>query len=526
MKIEAGIGFQDLPIKIKDCDPFYANALKKAKSLGPEYFLTTRRWLAQNDLFYLLSRVCNRDDLHNQFCLDRCREVQKNPDGHIDLWAREHYKSSIVTFGLTLFDILNNPEITVGILSYSRPIAKTFLRNLKIEMEGNDELKELFPDILWANPKVESPKWSEDEGLIIKRKNNKKEATVEAWGLIDSQPTSKHFFLRVYDDVVTDKALTDGAMRKTTEAFKISDNIGARGGKMRILGTRYHDNDTYGVLIRESGVRVRLHPATKDGKPGGEPVLMSREELDDKLEIQGRYHFACQMLVNPTPEGFQTFNARWINYYTKAPPRSFMNIFLLVDPANSKSRRADYTAMMVVGLGRDKNYYLLDIVRDRFNLGERASKLFSLVRKWNPLKIGYESYGMQADAAHIKEKMENEQYRFRGKIVLMGGKLAKDDRIRSLVPLFESGRVYFPHHLHYVSLDGKQHDLVREFLEEEYLCFPVGGHDDMFDALARIQDKTLNAQFPLENMVEDLAFPNSLAPVSTYGGGAGSWMSM
>ena len=143
-----------------------------------------------------------------------CREVQANPNGYIDIWSREHYKSSLITFGKTIQDILashgedplpewNGREVTVGIFSFNRPAAKDFLRQIKIEFENNAELKQLFPDILYGNPKRDAQKWSEDDGLIVKRKSNPREATIEASGLVDGQPTGKHYVLRVYDDVVT-----------------------------------------------------------------------------------------------------------------------------------------------------------------------------------------------------------------------------------------------------------------------------------------------------------------------------------
>src|SRR6185312_10213904 len=97
-------------------------------------------------------------------------EVQKEPDGMLDLWAREHYKSTIITFALTIQSILADPEITVGIFSHTRPIAKGFLQQIKREFEDNEILKDRFADILWANPAKDAPKWSEDGGLIVRRK--------------------------------------------------------------------------------------------------------------------------------------------------------------------------------------------------------------------------------------------------------------------------------------------------------------------------------------------------------------------
>ena len=50
------------------------------------------RWLARNDLFYLLTIVCKRQDIDRDWLFERCREVQLEPNGYLDLWAREHGK--------------------------------------------------------------------------------------------------------------------------------------------------------------------------------------------------------------------------------------------------------------------------------------------------------------------------------------------------------------------------------------------------------------------------------------------------
>ena len=167
-----------------------------------------------------------RADLERSWLFARCREVQAAPHGHLDLWAREHYKSTIITFGLTIQEILashgDDPviddELTFGIFSHTRPIGKAFLRQIKVEFETNQRLKAWFPDILWEDPRKQSLKWSEDEGIIVKRRSNPKEATVEAWGLVDGQPTSKHYRRMVYDDTVTRESVTDWSIGASTGA--------------------------------------------------------------------------------------------------------------------------------------------------------------------------------------------------------------------------------------------------------------------------------------------------------------------
>lgn len=459
-------------------------------------------------MFFLLYFALGRKDIYHQWLFDRCREIEAEPNDHLDLWAREHYKSTIITFALSLQDILSShgqdpdpkwegKELTIGIFSHTRPTAKGFLRQIKYEAETNIILREFFDDIFWANPKKDAPKWSEDDGIIFKRKSNPNAATVEAHGVVDGQPTGKHFDMLVYDDLVTEKSVSTEEMRaKTTDQLALSYNLGAHGGYRRFIGTRYHFNDTYKVLMDRKTAKVRKYAATKDGTIDGDPVFISKEALVKKRADQGPYIFGCQMLQDPKSEDTQGFKEEWLKYWTISPAKG-LNTYILVDPAGSKGKKNDYTSMWVVGLGADKNYYVLEFFRDKLNLTERASKLFYLHKKWLPLGVAYEKYGMQADVEHIEYEMEVNNYRF--EITEVGGSAAKNDRIRRLVPLFEKKRIYLPRNMIYVDHHGVTQDMVTIFRNEEYLPFPVGFHPDMLDALARIVEKELDARFPAKS---------------------------
>lgn len=453
------------------------------------------RELCQKDLFFLLTVACRRKDIDKDWLYDRCREVEKDPDGHLDLWAREHYKSTIITFGLTIQDILNDPNITVGIFSHTRPIAKAFLDQIKRELEGNQFLQDLFPDVLYKNPRSEAEKWSLDSGIIVKRSQNPKEATIEAWGVVDGQPTSKHFALLLYDDVVTAESVTTPEqIKKTTDSLSLSYNLGADGGKVRFIGTRYHANDTYRTIMDRGTAKPRIHAAREGGKIDGKAVFLSDEKLKKKRRDFGPYIFACQMLQDPVADNAMGFKEDWLRFYKMEPDTTGWNIYLLVDPASEKKKTSDYTVVAVVGLAPDGNYYLLDAIRDRLNLTERAEALFKMHRRWRPIEVGYEKYGMQSDIEHIQYEMEVRNYRF--SITELGGSMPKPDRIRRLVPPFEQHRFWLPEELWFTDYEGKRVDFVASFKDDEYTSFPVSVHDDMLDCISRIMDPVLGAEFP------------------------------
>lgn len=462
----------------------------------------TCKELCRCDLFFLATQACRRKDMLHPWIFERCREVEARPNGMLDLWAREHYKSTIVTFLLTIQDILNDPEVTFGIFSINRPSAKKFMSQIKNELADNEFLKALFPEVLYWAPEKEAPVWSLDNGITVKRQGNPKEPTVSAHGLVEGMPTGAHFKIRVYDDIIDEDNVRNPEMiQKAIKSWELSLNLGSTGtvqryGEVNIeryVGTRYHFNDPYKTIMDRQAAIPRLHPGTIDGKVEGEPVLWTPDIMTKKRRTMGSYTFACQILQDPKADETQGFKSEWLRYYT--PKRlDGLNLYLLCDPAGEKKKDNDYTVMMVIGLGSDENYYLIDGLRDRLNLTERTKKLLHFHRKYRPAKTGYEKYGKDSDIEHIKEEMERQNYRF--EIIALGGAMPKLDRIRRLIPLFEFGRFYLPEYSHFVDYENKEHDLVNEFINEEYDAFPVAIHDDMFDCMARIVDPALKAEFP------------------------------
>lgn len=328
------------------------------------------RDIALVDLYWLLRYILDKPFVENNWWFARCREVQASPDGHLDLWAREHGKSTIITVALTIQDILNDPEVTIGIFSHTKAIAKSFLRLIKAEFETNVLLKDMFSHILFEYPESESPKWSEDVGIIVRRKTNQNEATIEAHGLVEGMPTGKHFQKRIYDDVLTPESVkTPDQMHKVTEALDMSQNLGRVGGVFRMIGTRYLQGDPYEVYIKRGVVKPRIYPATDSGRVDGNPVYFSEEEWDKRVRESSASVIASQMLQNPLASSSVIFQPDWIKlwpYYVKDAEGkirrddegkliqlelpAFEMVFLSLDGAFSEKTTADDSCILTVGL--------------------------------------------------------------------------------------------------------------------------------------------------------------------------------
>ena len=479
--------------------------------------------LGRHDRYFLLVHILNAHYAVHPWLYARTREVEKNPDGYLDLWAREHFKSTIITYAGIIQEILKDPEITIGVFSHTRPISKGFMAQIKREFESNENLKRFYPDVCYQNPRAEAPFWSLDSGIVVKRKGNPKEATVEAHGLVDGQPTSKHFKLLVYDDVVTLSSVTTAdQIEKTTNAWDISLNLGSAEGdgiaRMWMIGTRYNYSDTYHTLIDRGAIKPRVYAATDDGTITGKPVFWTQERWENKLKTSSLYNIACQQLQNPNAGGKAEFTEERHCHYYEVRPQT-LNVYIMCDYAGSRrSTGSSRTAFSVIGVDGNLNKYLLDGACHRIGLAERWTTLRNLRRKWmcqpgiQHVSVGYERFGAQSDIDYFEEKMREtgESFHIEELNWPADGDIAKDNRIRRLEPDMRNWSFFLPYdgnktkiqnkaimdgnsHLlakpiKVVDEDGRIYNLVDYLINTELLFFPNTMQKDLLDASSRIYD--------------------------------------
>jgi len=195
-----------------------------------------------------------------------------------------------------------------------------------------------------------------------------------------------------------------------------------------------------------------------------------------------------------------------------------LNVYILCDPASSRKKNSDNTAIAVIGYDAAHNKYLLDGYQHKMNLAERWTAISQLRRHWmnmpgvQMVRVGYERYGMQSDLEYFEEKMLASKNAF--EIVELAwpreGPGSKHDRIQRLVPDFiqrkfflaavvenetsaqrkvreagQSYRIFTPTRRR--DQDNNIYPLNKQFIET-FLLYPFVGHEDLLDAVSRIYD--------------------------------------
>lgn len=418
----------------------------------------------------------------------RCREIQAAPDGYVDLWPRYHFKTALITQSLTIWDLIDDPELKIALFTNKLDtVGEGFIGLIKRELESNGKLHDHFPYAFYRDPQRESDKWTA-EALNVRREGNPKEPSVMAIGIIGGLQTSLHFDIHTYDDLVVEKSVrTPEMVATTTQAFRDAGGMGEDWTIKRGVGTHWRKNDTWQQLYEEGSFILRHRDLfLEDGET---PALRSKQWIETWRRDMGSFNYWAQMRNRPQAGSGQAFNEQWLEYYDERPHEigRELNRYIFVDSARVKKQDTDYTCIAVLGIGHgipSHHFHLLDLRRDRIGLVETTDLLFELVETWAPLWVFVETFGAQRDHEHYKAEMRARGFRFR--IREAKEQIPKEERIRRLQPVFESGRFHLPRDLWRQS-EGRQVDMVKSFLQNEYRDWsPEGGakHDDMLDTLA------------------------------------------
>lgn len=419
-------------------------------------------------------------------------------------------KSTYASVVFPAYAMGKKPGTRIILTSYASAIAWKQSRRTR-QIVKSAKFQPLFDTALvHGNQSVEE--WALDNG-----------SEYMAGGLLSGM-TGNRANIVIVDDPVAGRedAESETIRRKTREAYE--DDLKTRlipGGSTIIIQTRWHEDDLSGGILPEnwageSGLIqgrdeqawfVLCIPAICDRADDplerkiGAPLWPEWFKDEHFAKFRGNARtWSALFQQKPRPAEGAEFKLNWLQRYLTPPPKA--NKIILVDPSSGKrADRGDYTCMWVVALAGDQNGYVVDCIRDRLNLTERTNALFALHRKHKPVETRYEQYGLQADIEAIRTEQERLQYRF--KITEVGGQTKKEDRIRRLIDWFSRGRIYLPHTLPYRDKMGLEHDLMKEFIEQEYAAFPVGRTDDMFDSLARLAEPDLENPFPKEVFREE-----------------------
>jgi hypothetical protein len=509
-----------------------------------EYERAEYRRIASTDLFFLVYFIkgvtggFGRQSANHPFVVDACRHVQEieaNRAEHRNvlwLWAREHFKSTIITTALNIQRILNNPEITIAVFSHTRPAAKAFLREIKQTFETSIFLKFLFPDVLWGDPEKQAPKWSEDDGIVVNRRSTRKESTVEAWGLLEGMPVGKHFDIRDYDDVSTDQLVeSPETILKLKSRYDMSINLGTSEGLSDTVGTTYHHQDVLMYLAEKKDVdgnalyHVSKKPATHDGTPSGKPVLLSERRMK---ELQAnKQHFYSQQLLDPTPQGAQKLNPSLLLRTPRSKLPEKMWKFMTVDPAGvreSDKRDGDAWSIAVFGVSPYlsdvgmSEVYLLELVAEPLGLVEAMKTIVEMYcRHGRVQRLAVEKVGMSMMEVHIQSALKA-----RGKNVTIDNGMLQVVR-----PEGRSKEQRILGALEMPLLNGKLH--IVEGVKEGYLerlytemtKFPYW-HDDILDGWAYLFDVLRDFRFGRHvPSIADMDWGKSRAAKAS---GTNSWM--
>ena len=441
---------------------------------------------ALKDLYFFDKNVLGYEDMTRSCHGELCDFVMKAPkQKKLILMPRNSFKSSVVTVGRTLHKLVNDPNHRVLIISETFNQAKTFLREVKNHIEKNVTFRAIFGDL---KPPDKNAIWRQTE-LEIATKTKGKESSVVAVG-VGQEQTGMHYPTIICDDILSGKTInTPEQIQKTLDFYRLILSVLSPGGELIIIGTRWSYADLYGHVIDNEDDQFSIMQRAAV-LPNGDlyfPELLTEEFLDAQRKAQGSYHFSCQYMNQPVDQENAIFKKKWIKYYKELPCN--LRHFMCIDPAGSLDKQADYTAIVVAGIDHLGNIYIRDAIQTRVTISNMMELIFDKVLEYDIHRegcVGLETNAMQITLKYvISEEMNKRNIYFAIKETKAGTTKSKPQRIRSLQPYFEQGKVF---------LKEDHYDII-----DQIIRFPRSKHDDLIDALAYLPI----IMIPAEEVVED-----------------------
>ena len=405
------------------------------------------------------------------------------------LIPRNHLKSTFVTIAFSIQQIIKNPNIRILIGNGVWDIARTFLTEIKAQLE-NSQLKYLFGDFV-------SARWNADEIIVKGRTKALKEPTILTTG-VEAETTGGHYDLIILDDLIGLQNSQTPDQRAKVKRFRRSmiNLLEPRGGMLVEVGTRWHLDDTFSEIFEKEMkyYEVMIKQVVEKDKVDGkmklifpkkfakkfDPVKKDWIETDDPTCMDYIDHlkasmpldeYSAQYLNEPFSSENQLFKPEMFKYWNQRPKDLYMA--MTADLAISEARTADETAITVLGMDKEWKLYVLDYIKGQWKPSVLVERMFEMYERWKPHTVGMETNGFQRTLRlSVEDMMRVKKVYFPVTEIKTGPERSKETRIKCLEPFYRNGNVY-----HAAWMKGKD-------MEVQLQTFPRGKRDDIIDAMS------------------------------------------
>jgi predicted phage terminase large subunit-like protein len=245
------------------------------------------------------------------------------------------------------------------------------------------------------------------------------------------------------------------------------------------------------IATEDTAYRLSDDPDDVYVRRAGEVLHEAREPrgiLEQIRRSQGSLTFSAQYQQAPVPAQGNIVKREWLRQYDTTPD-AFDVILASWDTASTLSKTADYSVGTVWG-SKGLDFYLLDLLRGRFEVPELRREVVALSRKWSAEHTVIEDTDIvRAITQDLRRSGEHSA-------ILKRPRFDKEARFLAQSARFEAGQVHVPRDASWLS--GWM---------DELLAFPNGRHDDQVDSTSQALDVLSGIAFQLHGDEYDIPRP-------------------